>query len=79
MREIFLEEAREVIETARAAGAELPATPDDLELLTTVRRAFHTLKGSSRMVGLKTSAKPRGPASSSTTRSWPSSAPPSRR
>ncbi|HEY3634483.1 MAG TPA: Hpt domain-containing protein, partial [Caldimonas sp.] len=53
MREIFLEEAREVIETARGANKELHALPDDLGLLTTLRRAFHTLKGSSRMVGLK--------------------------
>ena len=53
MREVFLEEAREVIADARTASAELTKSPDDLGLLTTVRRAFHTLKGSSRMVGLK--------------------------
>ena len=53
MRGVFLEEAREVIEGAQAASAELLNTSDDLGLLTTVRRAFHTLKGSSRMVGLK--------------------------
>ena len=52
MREIFLEEAREVVETARTATAQLRQSPSDLGLLTTVRRAFHTLKGSSRMVGL---------------------------
>src|SRR5439155_25815654 len=53
MREVFLEEAREVVESARTASAELQSTPGDIELLTTLRRAFHTLKGSSRMVGLK--------------------------
>jgi chemosensory pili system protein ChpA (sensor histidine kinase/response regulator) len=53
MREIFLEEAREVIENARTAQADLLNAPDDIALLTTLRRAFHTLKGSSRMVGLK--------------------------
>jgi len=53
MREIFLEEAREVLETASAARAELENAPDDLASMTTLRRAFHTLKGSSRMVGLK--------------------------
>jgi chemosensory pili system protein ChpA (sensor histidine kinase/response regulator) len=53
MREVFLEEAREVIAGAKAACAELQHAPGDLGLLTTVRRAFHTLKGSSRMVGLK--------------------------
>ena len=52
MREIFLEEAREVIETARASIAHLERQSSDLESLTSVRRAFHTLKGSSRMVGL---------------------------
>ena len=53
MRAIFLEEAREVLHDAEAACAELSRLPDDLSALTTLRRAFHTLKGSSRMVGLK--------------------------
>jgi chemosensory pili system protein ChpA (sensor histidine kinase/response regulator) len=53
MREIFLEEAREVIETAQNALGQLEHSPANIEQLTTVRRAFHTLKGSSRMVGLK--------------------------
>ena len=53
MREIFLEEAREVLANATSAHAELVQASDDLSLLTTLRRAFHTLKGSSRMVGLK--------------------------
>ena len=53
MRDVFLEEAHEVIEAAQGACAELQSAPGDLGLLTTLRRAFHTLKGSSRMVGLK--------------------------
>jgi chemosensory pili system protein ChpA (sensor histidine kinase/response regulator) len=53
MREIFLEEAREVIAGARASLARLAQASDDLNEMTSVRRAFHTLKGSSRMVGLK--------------------------
>ena len=53
MREVFLEEAREVLQEAGSATASLAAAPSDVALLTTVRRAFHTLKGSSRMVGLK--------------------------
>ena len=53
MREIFVEEAREVVADARAAVERLAATPDSLPDMTTVRRAFHTLKGSSRMIGLK--------------------------
>jgi chemosensory pili system protein ChpA (sensor histidine kinase/response regulator) len=52
MREIFLEEAREVIVNANTALAALVSDGDDLNELTTVRRAFHTLKGSARMVGL---------------------------
>ena len=52
MREVFLEEAREVIDTARGACAGLATTPDDLQRLTILRRAFHTLKGSARMVGM---------------------------
>jgi chemosensory pili system protein ChpA (sensor histidine kinase/response regulator) len=53
MREVFLEEAREVIGNAEHALAALVSTPDDLGEMTAVRRAFHTLKGSSRMVGLE--------------------------
>ena len=53
MREVFLEEAREVLESATEAYRDLVQAPDDLSLMTTLRRAFHTLKGSSRMVGLK--------------------------
>ena len=52
MREIFLEEAREVVQTGRQALEALEANPGDLGEGTTLRRAFHTLKGSSRMVGL---------------------------
>ncbi len=52
MREVFLEEAHEVIAGADQALSALAFAPDDLGEMTTVRRAFHTLKGSSRMVGL---------------------------
>ncbi|MDB5881727.1 MAG: putative histidine kinase, CheA, partial [Ramlibacter sp.] len=50
--DIFLEEAREVVQNGLAAIATLAANPGDVSELTTLRRAFHTLKGSSRMVGL---------------------------
>ncbi|GAA6120483.1 hypothetical protein Acidovoranil_25860 [Acidovorax sp. FG27] len=50
--DIFLEEAREVVESGGAAVQALRAAPGDLSEQTTLRRAFHTLKGSSRMVGL---------------------------
>jgi chemosensory pili system protein ChpA (sensor histidine kinase/response regulator) len=52
MLEIFMEEANEVVATARAALDLLAGSPADKGQLTTVRRAFHTLKGSGRMVGL---------------------------
>ena len=53
MREIFIEEAREVIEGARQALQRLTANGENVADLTAVRRAFHTLKGSARMVGLR--------------------------
>ncbi len=50
--QIFLEEAREVVGNGLTALESLAAQPSDVAELTTLRRAFHTLKGSSRMVGL---------------------------
>jgi len=50
--DIFLEEARDVIQAGLAAAKALSRQPDSLGDKTTLRRAFHTLKGSSRMVGL---------------------------
>ncbi|WP_448678795.1 Hpt domain-containing protein [Pseudomonas nicosulfuronedens] len=50
LREVFIEEAGEVLETI---GEHLPtwlASTDDRDSLTEIRRAFHTLKGSGRMV-----------------------------
>jgi len=52
LREIFLEEAREVVGNGLAAIAALAEDPRNQADLTTLRRAFHTLKGSSRMVKL---------------------------
>ncbi|MBC7435477.1 MAG: Hpt domain-containing protein [Bdellovibrionales bacterium] len=52
LRDIFLEEAREVVQNGLAAIAALRDNPADVSEQTTLRRAFHTLKGSSRMVGL---------------------------
>ncbi|MEY2654279.1 MAG: hypothetical protein RLZZ524_1307, partial [Pseudomonadota bacterium] len=51
MRGVFLEESTEVLAEALAALEALHHAPSDLSAMTTVRRAFHTLKGSSRMVG----------------------------
>ena len=53
LRDIFLEEAREVVGNALEALALLQSDPGDATQLTVLRRAFHTLKGSSRMVGLE--------------------------
>ena len=50
--EIFLEEAAEVVSTIAASLAATRAAPHDRESHTTIRRGFHTLKGSGRMVGL---------------------------
>jgi len=52
IRDIFLEEAREVVQTGLGAVKALAHDSADLGEQTTLRRAFHTLKGSSRMVGL---------------------------
>ncbi|GAB2462724.1 hypothetical protein GCM10027082_12910 [Comamonas humi] len=50
---IFLEEAKTVVDDGSQALRALRRNPSDAEALTTVRRSFHTLKGSSRMVGLE--------------------------
>jgi chemosensory pili system protein ChpA (sensor histidine kinase/response regulator) len=48
---IFIEEAEEVLETIHEFYPRLRQNHDDREALTEVRRAFHTLKGSGRLVG----------------------------
>ena len=50
--EVFLEEAREVMETLRNNLEVSRLHMDSREPLVTMRRGFHTLKGSGRMVGL---------------------------
>ncbi|HEY8069572.1 MAG TPA: Hpt domain-containing protein [Burkholderiales bacterium] len=50
--DIYLDEAGEVLGNIQAAMVECRAQPQDLDVLTTIRRGFHTLKGSGRMVGL---------------------------
>jgi chemosensory pili system protein ChpA (sensor histidine kinase/response regulator) len=49
---IFLDEATEVLEAIDASCMRSRADAAESEHLTTIRRGFHTLKGSSRMVGL---------------------------
>jgi chemosensory pili system protein ChpA (sensor histidine kinase/response regulator) len=50
--DIYLTEADEVLDTVDAHLRALEHSPADREALVTVRRQFHTLKGSGRMVGL---------------------------
>ncbi len=49
--ELFIEEAKEEIATIKRNLPQWAQSPDDMETLITVRRSFHTLKGSGRMVG----------------------------
>ena len=51
IQEIFIEEAQEVLETIQPLYAEWKAEPSDMTTLKELRRGFHTLKGSGRMVG----------------------------
>jgi chemosensory pili system protein ChpA (sensor histidine kinase/response regulator) len=49
--ELFIEEAKEEIASINRNLPQWAEAPDDMETLITVRRSFHTLKGSGRMVG----------------------------
>ncbi len=49
--ELFIEEAKEEIASISRHLPKWQDTPEDMETLITVRRSFHTLKGSGRMVG----------------------------
>ncbi|EAR21382.1 Hpt domain-containing protein [Nitrococcus mobilis] len=49
--EIFLEEADEVLDTLREVFPRWQREVDDTEALLTIRRLFHTLKGSGRLAG----------------------------
>jgi chemosensory pili system protein ChpA (sensor histidine kinase/response regulator) len=49
--EIFIEEAEEVLAEIHDSYAVWKNNPSDKDALTTLRRAFHTLKGSGRLVG----------------------------
>jgi two-component system chemotaxis sensor kinase CheA len=50
--EIFRDEAREHIEVLRTGLLDLENNPGDLENIKVIMRSAHTIKGSSRMVGL---------------------------
>ena len=57
IREIFIEEAEEVLETIHTYLPKWSANLENKAALTEVRRGFHTLKGSGRMVGGKVVAE----------------------
>ena len=73
--DIFLEEAREVVGNGRAALELLAEDPANMSEQTVLRRAFHTLKGSSRMVGLDEFGRQAGPWSRCSMHGWPSKKP----
>lgn len=51
IRQVFIEEAEEVLQTLQRALPRWLRQSEDRDSLVTLRRAFHTLKGSGRMVG----------------------------
>jgi chemosensory pili system protein ChpA (sensor histidine kinase/response regulator) len=53
IREIFLEETEEEIGNLRAALGQWLAEPERSDALVPIRRSFHTLKGSGRLVGAR--------------------------
>jgi len=55
--ELFIEEAKEEIASIQSSFAQWDQNPMDLESLAQIRRSFHTLKGSGRMVGARSIAE----------------------
>src|SRR3546814_7704119 len=51
IREVFLEEFQEEIQNLQQTLPAWRANPAALDMLRTIRRVFHTLKGSGRLVG----------------------------
>ncbi|MAM87056.1 MAG: hybrid sensor histidine kinase/response regulator [unclassified Hahellaceae] len=57
IREVFAEEVADVIATIHRYRPVFQDSPQDKHALTELRRAYHTLKGSGRLVGAKTLAE----------------------
>ncbi len=57
IKEIFIEEAEEVLAHITMLNEKWQNAPNDLTKLKEIRLGFHTLKGSGRMVGANTSAE----------------------
>jgi chemosensory pili system protein ChpA (sensor histidine kinase/response regulator) len=53
IREVFIEEVQEEIDSLKALVPEWSENVEDLERLKPIRRSFHTLKGSGRLVGAR--------------------------
>ena len=51
IRDVFIEEVQEEIDNLRAQFPLWRSKPEDLEQVKPIRRSFHTLKGSGRLVG----------------------------
>ncbi|MGE3104983.1 MAG: Hpt domain-containing protein, partial [Lysobacterales bacterium] len=51
IREVFLEEVQEEVDNLNRVVPQWVATPADFEKLKPIRRSFHTMKGSGRLVG----------------------------
>ncbi len=52
MVQVFLDEASQIFPDAHLAVTQLFANPADMDALAILKRSFHTLKGSARIVGL---------------------------
>src|SRR5271169_5233374 len=55
--ELFIEEAKEEVASIQSSFPQWDQNPMDLESLSLMRRSFHTLKGSGRMVGARSIAE----------------------
>jgi two-component system chemotaxis sensor kinase CheA len=53
LKELFFESAQELLQTLNEEGLQLERRPDDAEIVRSVRRTVHTLKGDSAACGYK--------------------------
>ncbi len=53
LRQLFFESAQEILQTLNEEALRLEKTPEDAEIVRSIRRAVHTLKGDSAAVGFR--------------------------
>ena len=53
LKELFFESAQELLQTLNEEGLEMERRPEDPEIVRSVRRTVHTLKGDSAACGYK--------------------------